>query len=175
MLGTVWLVPLKDLDDDARDIKLGDVAGMELAAGQEDFVGDPFKMMLMGLGDHSRRPYVVEADSAAVGVLTLQLGAATLAGWHDNDSAWLLRGFLIDRKQQGKGFGAGAAVAAIREARKLTARLEGAQSGVVLSVHERNEPARAAYSKAGFLEKGRYFGSASGPQWTMYREFDGLG
>ena len=173
MLDTVWLIPLKDLDDDARAIKLGDVAAMELAAGQEDFVGDPFTMMLMGLDDETRLPYVIEAAGAAVGVFTLQAGAATLAGWPDDDSAWLLRGFLIDQTSQGRGLGSLSAVAAAREAQKLTARLGGGQDGVVLSVNERNPAARAAYAKAGFLQAGRYLGGSSGPQWTMYRRFGG--
>ncbi len=173
MLETVWLIPLKDLDDDARAITLGDVAAMELAAGQEDFVGDPFKMMLMGLEDDSRRPYVIEAAGAAVGVFTLQADAATLAGWPDDDSAWLLRGFLIDQPSQGRGLGSLSAVAAAREAQRLTARLGSGQDGVVLSVNERNPAARAAYAKAGFLQTGRYLGGSSGPQWTMYRRFGG--
>ncbi|MEW1823442.1 GNAT family N-acetyltransferase [Arthrobacter sp. NPDC080031] len=171
MLETVWLIPLKDLDDDARAIKLGDVAAMELAAGQEDFVGDPFTMMLMGLEDESRLPYVIEAAGAAVGVFTLQAGAATLAGWPDDDSAWLLRGFLIDQTSQGRGLGSLSAAAAAREAQKLTGKLGGGQDGVVLSVNERNPAAQAAYAKAGFLQTGRYLGGSSGPQWTMYRRF----
>ncbi|MHC6220392.1 GNAT family N-acetyltransferase [Arthrobacter sp. MMS24-S77] len=171
MLETVWLIPLKDLDDDARAITLGDVAVMELAAGQDDFVGDPFKMMLMGLEDESRLPYVIEAAGAAVGVFTLQAGAATLAGWPDDDSAWLLRGFLIDQKCQGRGLGSLSAAAAAREAQKLTARLGGGQAGVVLSVNERNPAAKAAYANAGFVETGRYLGGSAGPQWTMYRGF----
>ncbi|MGM7774866.1 GNAT family N-acetyltransferase [Arthrobacter sp. KNU-44] len=171
MLETVWLIPLKDLDDDARTIKLGDVAEMELAAGQEDFVGDPFKMMLMGLEDESRWPYVIEAAGAAVGVFTLQSGAATLAGWDDDDSAWLLRGFLIDQARQGRGLGSLSAAAAAREALKLTARLGGGQDGVVLSVNERNPAAKAAYAKAGFLQTGKYLGGSAGPQCTMYRGF----
>ncbi len=173
MLETVWLIPLKDLDDDARAIKLGDVAAMELAAGQEDFVGDPFKMMPMGLEDESRLPYVIEAAGAAVGVFTLQAGAATLAGWPDDDSAWLLRGFLIEQTSQGRGLGSLSAVAAAREAHKLTARLGGGQAGVVLSVNERNPAARCAYEKAGYVETGRYLGGSSGPQRTMYRGFGG--
>src|SRR4030095_13428083 len=105
MPGTVWLIPLKSLEQDSVAIKLGDVVGMELAPGQDEFVGEPLKMMLIGMEDPSRLPYVIEADGAAVGVLTLQSGAASLAGWSDDDSAWLLRGFLIDRRKQGRGLG----------------------------------------------------------------------
>ncbi|WP_235835706.1 MULTISPECIES: N-acetyltransferase [Arthrobacter] len=169
---TVWLIPLKSLDDDALAITLGEAANMELAPGQESFVGDPFKMMFAGLQDESRQPYLIEAAGAAVGVLTLQSGAATLAGWSDDESAWLLRGFVIDRRCQGRGLGSAAAATAVREALKLTARLGGGQAGVVLSVNEANPAARSAYENAGFTETGRFLGGSAGPQWTMYRAFE---
>src|SRR5688572_5396804 len=116
MLPDVWLISLKDLDDDARAIHLGEVARMELGPGQDECVGDPLRMMLVGLEEESRHPYVIEANGEAVGVLTLQSGAATLAGWPDDDSVWLLRGFLIDRRRQGRGLGTAAAAAAVATA-----------------------------------------------------------
>ena len=167
----IWLIPLKSLDSDARDIKLGEVAALELAAGQEDFVGDPLKMMLAALADTSRLPYVIESNGDALGILTLQSGAASLAGWRDEDPVWLLRGFLIDRKHQGRGFGSSAAAAAVEEARKVTVRTGGGQVGVVLSVHERNHPALRAYGKAGFRDRGQYLSRSSGPQRIMYKGF----
>jgi GNAT superfamily N-acetyltransferase len=173
MLGTVWLIPLKSLDSDARAIKLGDVAGLELQVGQEEFVGDPLKMALVGLEDPSRLPYVMESAGQSVGVLTLQEGAASLAGWPDDDFAWLLRGFLVDRRWQGKGLGSLGAAAAVREARRQTALLGGAQSGVVLSVNERNQAGVRAYGNAGFNDCGRYLGGASGPQRILYQAFEG--
>lgn len=171
MLDTVWLIPLKNLDDDARAIQLGAVAGMELAEGQGEFVGDPFRMMLLGLEEEARLPYVIEAGGVGVGVLTLQAGAARLAGWPDDDSAWLLRGFLIDKKQQGRGLGTLAAAAAVEEARKLTLRLGGGQAGVVLSANERNPAGLVAYNNAGFADHGQYLGGGSGPQRIMYKAF----
>nr|WP_309930621.1 GNAT family N-acetyltransferase [Arthrobacter sp. 1088] len=170
-LASVWLIPLKMLDDDARAIQLGTVAEMALAADQTDFVGDPLRMMLISLEEESRSPYVIEANGEGVGVLTLQWGAARLAGWPDDDSAWLLRGFLIDSKSQGRGLGVLAAKAAVEEARKLTARQGGGQAGVVLSVNERNPAGLAAYAKAGFVDCGRYLGGNSGPQRIMYKAF----
>lgn len=167
----VWLIALKNLDDDARAIKLGEVAGLELGEGQRMFVGDTLRMMLMGLEEDSRFPYVVDSTGAAVGVATLQAGAARAAGWADDDSVWLLRGFLVDRRQQGKGFGAAAAAAAVREAARLTAALGGEQRGVVLSVNEANPAGQAAYRKAGFEDRGQYLGGDAGPQRIMYREF----
>ncbi|GAA3278156.1 GNAT family N-acetyltransferase [Paenarthrobacter aurescens] len=169
--GDVWLIPLKMLDDDARAIQLGAVAELAVEAQQRDFVGDPLRMMLISLEEESRFPYVIESGGAAVGVLTLQTGAATLAGWPDDVSVWLLRGFLIDSKSQGRGLGTLAARAAVEEARRLTVRLGGGQAGVVLSANERNPAALSAYSKAGFVDSGRYMGGSAGPQRTMYKAF----
>ncbi|KUM40687.1 GNAT family N-acetyltransferase [Arthrobacter sp. EpRS71] len=169
--GDVWLIPLKMLDDDARAIHLGAVAELAVEAGQRDFVGDPLRMMLISLEEESRFPYVIESGGVAVGVLTLQSGAATLAGWPDDESVWLLRGFLIDSKSQGRGLGTSAARAASEEARKLTSRLGGGQAGVVLSVNERNPAGLAAYTKAGFTDNGRYVGGTAGPQRTMVKLF----
>jgi GNAT superfamily N-acetyltransferase len=171
MSQTVWLIPLKSLDSDARDIKLGDIAALNLGPGQEKFVGEPLKMTILALEDESRLPYVIEANGEVVGVLTLQFGAASLAGWPDDDSAWLLRGFLIDRKRQGEGLGSSAAAAAVEEARKVTVRNGGGQAGVVLSVNEGNSTGLAAYARAGFVDRGRYLGGNSGPQRIMYRSF----
>ena len=167
----VWLLPLKNLDDDARAIKLGEIAELEVTEAQRRFVGEPLRMMLIGLEEESRHPIAIDANGAAVGVLTLQTGAATLAGWADDDSVWLLRGFLIDCRQQGKGLGSLAADAAVRAAAKLTAALGGEQTGVVLSVNDENPAGQAAYRKAGFEDRGRYLGGDDGPQRTMYRAF----
>ena len=171
MPDNVWLMPLQNLDDDARAIKLGEIAELEVTDAQRKFVGEPLRMMLIGLEEESRHPIAIDANGAAVGVLTLQAGAATLAGWPDDDSVWLLRGFLIDRRQQGKGLGTLAAEAAVRAAAKLTAALGGEQTGVVLSVNEENPAGQAAYRKAGFEDRGPYLGGDSGPQRTMYRPF----
>lgn len=172
---TVWLIPLKLLDEDARAIQLGEVAGLRTLPEQQDFVGDPLRMMLVALDEDSRFPYVIESGGKAVGVLTLQQGAATLAGWEDDDSAWLLRGFLIDFRCQGRGLGRQAAAAALLEARRLTVRHRSGQTGVVLSVNERNPAAQAAYVKAGFVDSGRYLGGNAGPQRIMHADFLKLG
>jgi GNAT superfamily N-acetyltransferase len=171
MAENAWLIPLKKLDDDARAVKLGEIAELEVTPEQRTFVGDPLRMMLVALEEESRYPFAVDSNGSAVGVLTLQSGAATLSGWEDDDSAWLLRGFLIDHRQQGKGLGTLAAEAAVREAARLTAALGGGQAGVVLSVNELNPAGRTAYRKAGFEDRGQYLGGGAGPQRTMYRAF----
>lgn len=171
--GPVWLIPLRDLDADARAIQLGAVAELELAPGQERFVGDPLRMALAGLAEAARRPYVIEWAGAAVGLLTLQAGAARLAGWPDDHSAWLLRGFLIDRRHQGSGLGTRAAAAAAEAAQKLTMRHQSGHSGVVLSVNEANPAGLSAYRRAGYVDCGQYTGGSAGPQRTMFRAFAG--
>lgn len=168
---SAWLLPLKNLDDDARAVKLGEIAELGVTAEQRLFVGDPLRMMLVGLEEESRYPFAIDSGGVAVGVLTLQTGAATLAGWADDDSVWLLRGFLIDRRRQGRGLGTLAADAAVGAAAKLTAALGGGQAGVVLSVNELNAAGQAAYRKAGFADRGPYLGGDAGPQRTMYRGF----
>ncbi|WP_104045326.1 GNAT family N-acetyltransferase [Arthrobacter sp. ZGTC412] len=168
---SVWLISLRDLDDDACAMQLGAVAELELGPGQEQYVGDPLRMALAGLAEDSRRPYVIESLGRAVGVLTLQAGAARLAGWPDDDSAWLLRGFLIDRRQQGKGFGPLGAAAAVAAAEKLSLRHGTGETGVVLSVNEANPAGLSAYRRAGFEDRGQYTGSPAGPQRIMFRGF----
>lgn len=128
-------------------------------------------MALAGLAEESRRPYVIESNGEAVGLLTLQAGAARLAGWPDDHSAWLLRGFLIDRRQQGKGYGPQGAAAAVAVAEKLSRRHGTAEAGVVLSVNEANPAGLSAYRRAGFEDRGQYLGGSSGPQRTMFRPF----
>lgn len=166
---SVWLISLQDLDDDARAIQLEAVAGLELWPGQDRFVGDPLRMALSGLADGSRRPYVVESAGRAVGLLTLQSAAAGLAGWPDDHSAWLLRGFLIDRREQGRGLGPLAAAAAVATARKLSVRHQTREAGVVLSVNEANLAGLTAYRRAGFVDRGQYTGGQAGPQRIMFR------
>lgn len=134
-------------------------------------MGDPLRMALAGLAEESRRPYVIESEGRAAGVLTLQHRAARLAGWPDDDSAWLLRGFLVDRRLQGRGIGRHAAIAAVAAAARLTARHRTGEAGVVLSVNEANPAGLAAYLAAGFADHGLYSGGPAGPQRIMFRSF----
>ncbi|NVM98078.1 GNAT family N-acetyltransferase [Arthrobacter sp. SDTb3-6] len=101
----------------------------------------------------------------------LHVGAATAAGWVDDDSAISLRGFLVDHRHEGHGYGTKAALAAVGLARDIAAELGLPANGVVLGVNERNGAGRAAYLKSGFVDRGRYLGGRSGPQHIMFRPF----
>ena len=102
--------------------------GWNWARASRTFVGDPLRMMLVALEEDSRFPYVIELRRRGCGRAHTPVRCGRLAGWPDDESAWLLRGFLIDRRQQGRGLGPSPRPQPSREAAKLTARLGGGQS-----------------------------------------------
>lgn len=170
----VTLQALKPAPDGERGALLAGIAALELGPGQEGFVGDPHAMAAHALKDRERHPFAITADSAepiVIGMGVLHVGAATDAGWPNADGAVLLRGFLVDHRAQGNGYGTAAAVAAIGLARELAARLALPATGVVLGVNERNAAGQAAYLKAGFTDAGRFLGGRSGPQRIMHLPF----
>ena len=67
MSGHVWLLPLKNLDDDARAVKLGEIALLELGEGQQKFVGERCGCMLITLEEDYRYPFAVDCNGTAVG------------------------------------------------------------------------------------------------------------
>jgi GNAT superfamily N-acetyltransferase len=171
---TVVLVPMRSVPDAQLDALRSGIAALELAPGQEAFVGNPVQMMQVGLDGPERHPFAIvssEPDAQVVGMGILHVGAATDAGWPDAHSAVLLRGFLVDHRQQGWGHGSAATVAAVELARGLTTELQLPAKGVVLGVNERNPAAHAAYLRAGFVDCGRFLGGRSGPQHIMYSPF----
>jgi GNAT superfamily N-acetyltransferase len=171
----VRLQLLKEMTDAGLDRALSGIAALGLLPEQLDYVGQPLSMAAASLADPTREPFTVVNDGAIVGMGTLQLDAARLAGWKDNSSAVLLRGFLIGVEHQGQGYGRLAAAACVPLAARLAAAAarpgRTAARGVVLSVNERNSYGISAYSKAGFVDRGRFQGGSAGPQRIMYRPF----
>ena len=146
---------------------------LELAPGQDAFVGDPVGMVDASLADPSRHPFAIVAGTpeAVVGMGVLHVDAATDTGWPERDSAVLLRGFLIDHRHQGLGYGRAATAAAVGLARELVRELGLPAAGVVLGVNERNAAGYVAYTNAGFEPRGTFHGGRSGPQHIMFRPF----
>ena len=101
----------------------------------------------------------------------LHVDAATDTGWPERDGAVLLRGFLIDRRHQGLGYGREATAAAVGLAQEVARELGLPATGVVLGVNERNLAGYAAYAKAGFEPRGTFHGGRSGPQHIMLHPF----
>lgn len=183
---TLRLLPLKKLSEPELDAIREGIAGLELAAGQDAFVGEPTEMVQLALQDPARHPFAVVVASAAeaavagshggsedrvVGMGVLHVGAATDTGWPDANAAVLLRGFLVDHREQGRGYGGAATRAAVELSRELVAELGLPATGVVLGVNERNTAAHAVYLNAGFVDSGRYLGGRSGPQHIMHCPF----
>lgn len=176
---TVVLLPLRQAPTSQLvELQTG-IALLELAPGQDAFVGDPVQMVQCGLEDPGRHPFAIvpsgiapDAQQASViGMGILHVDAATDAGWPDADGAVLLRGFLVDHRHQGLGYGRAATLAAVELAKELVQELQLPAKGVVLGVNERNTVARSAYLKAGFVDHGRYLGSRSGAQHIMFKAF----
>jgi GNAT superfamily N-acetyltransferase len=169
--GTVTLHPLKPAHGPAPEGLLAGVAGLELDPGQDAFVGEPTTLVAKAMADPQRHPFAIVADNDVVGFGTLHVNAATDTGWPDSHTAVLLRGFLVDRRRQGLGYGTAATLAAVDLAEALAAELGLPATGVVLGVNELNLAGQAAYTKAGFIDAGQFLGGRSGPQRIMFRPF----
>lgn len=184
----IELIFLRPDDSPHLDVQqllaLGEAARLlTLLPGQEAFVGAAPQILEVGLVDPERHPFVVVAtpgfnsqgdgtgEGAVVGLGVLHVNAATSVDWPEDESAVLLRGFLMGAKSQGQGFGRRATEAAVGAAMKLASRLNLPAEGVVLGVNERNVAGLKAYSNAGFLDHGQYLGGRSGPQRIMFKPF----
>lgn len=165
------LEPIKCAPLAASEALQTGVAALELSAGQDAFVGVPAALLATALVDPARHPMAIVADGDVVGFCILHVNAAMDAGWRDADSAVLLRGFMIDRRRQGRGYGTMATLAAVERAELLARELALPAKGVVLGVNERNVAGQVAYGRAGFTDSGQYLGGRSGPQRTMYKAF----
>ncbi|AIX99743.1 hypothetical protein ART_0145 [Arthrobacter sp. PAMC 25486] len=171
---SVTLVPVEQASEPARSTLLAGISALELAPDQEGFVGEPWPMAEKALDDPRRHLFAIIVPGPVlkvVGMGILHVGAATDTSWPDDDSAVLLRGFLIDRRAQGLGYGTEATMAAVELAHSLVAELQLPALGVVLSVDERNVAGQHAYRKAGFMDRGRHLGGRSGPRRILYSPF----
>lgn len=157
---------------EARRLLAG-IAALELAPGQDEFVGEPQYLSALAMAHADRHLFVVEsaAGTGVVGMGVLHFGGAADVGQNDVLSAVLLRGFLIDHRHQGLGYGSKATAAAFELARALAAELQPTATGLVLGVNESNAAGFAAYRKAGFADVGVYRGGRTGPQRVMRRQF----
>lgn len=167
----VQLLDIRELGPGALERELERIGRLELAPGQDVYVGDAAEMTTRGLETAGRHPFSIVAGQETVGVGTLHVGAATDAGWPDDDGAVLLRGFLIDRGHQGLGYGSMAARCAVALAAGLARRLDVPAAGVVLGVNELNLAGIKAYERAGYADRGRFLGGRSGPQRIMFAPF----
>lgn len=171
---SVSLLPITTVPEPVRSTLLAGISALELMPGQEEFSGEPRPLMAKALTDPQRHLFAITAPGVVpkvVGMGVLHVGAATDAGWFDDDSAILLRGFVVDRREQGLGYGRAAAMAAFELAHGMATELALPALGLVLGVNDGNVAGLHAYARAGFGDRGQYLGGRSGPQRVMYRPF----
>jgi ribosomal protein S18 acetylase RimI-like enzyme len=142
------------------------VRRLQVAPSQAAYVGDPAFNLANALQDLHGEAMAILAGDQVIGFYRLDFSPCAITGIRHAVASVGIRAFLIDRRQQGRGAGAAAAIAlctdlALRHPRRRLA---------VLAVHCRNRAAVATYRKAGFVDTGRWLGGGiAGPQHVMLR------
>jgi diamine N-acetyltransferase len=114
------------------------VEALELAAGQEDLVATNLESLEEADEDPCARPRAIYADDRLVGFLMYDTP--------DEGLVTIYR-FMIDRREQGKGYGRRALVVALEEIRAM-----GGAREVSICYMPENVGARHLYRSAGFDE-----------------------
>lgn len=130
-------VHLEPVDRSNRDA----VIALELAPDQHDYVDDNASSLKEAKRDSDARPRAVVASGRVVGFLMYD--ATT-----DEGEALIYR-FMIDHREQGRGYGRAALNALLTELRTL-----GHVKDVVVCYMPENVGARHLYLTAGFVEEG---------------------
>jgi GNAT superfamily N-acetyltransferase len=143
------------------------VGALEVGPGQDAYVGSPRFNVVNTLADPRSEGMVVVLGETAIGSYRLDFSPNAITGQRYAAASVGLRAFLIDRRYQGRGLGARAALAMCEDlpARHADRRV------LLLAVHCRNRAAVATYRHAGFIDTGRCLaGGRAGPQHLMLRE-----
>jgi RimJ/RimL family protein N-acetyltransferase len=131
---------------------------------QYDFVGRIAASLPDAEACEGSEAMVILGDGEPIGFYRVELYARSIAGIDFARVTLGLRSFFIDARWQGRGLGAVALDAAMRD----IARRHPTAQDVVLTVNIRNTPALALYRRYGFRETGGlYHGGRSGPQHLM--------
>lgn len=117
-----------------------DVLALEVAPGQEDFLATNAESLKEARSDRDARPRAVLADGRVVGFLMYDAPKG-------DDEALIYR-FMIDRREQGKGYGKAALLALLDEIRGL-----GHVRTVLVLYMPENDGARRLYHSVGFVDK----------------------
>ncbi len=116
------------------------VLALELAEEQRDFLADNAYSLREARRDKDARPRAVTLDGRVIGFLMYDAS--------NGDEALLYR-FMIDRREQGRGYGRAALAALLDEIRAL-----GHVHDVLVGYMPQNEGARRLYQSAGFVDEG---------------------
>lgn len=112
--------------------------------------------------------HVIKHDDQMIGCFKIDIAYADDYDFSTKGSIGL-RTFLIDSKQQGRGFGTLAVKALFPYLKENYANYP----RIYLTVNAKNPAAYTCYRKAGFHETGgHYLGGAAGPQHIMYWDIE---
>ncbi|RDZ26806.1 GNAT family N-acetyltransferase [Lysobacter silvisoli] len=142
------------------------VRALEVAPEQIQYVGDT----AFNLDDTRRDPHseamAVLAGERVIGFYRLDFRAEAVGGRAFDEPSVGLRAVVIDRREQGRGYGAAAMDACAEDLQRRHPQLR----LLALTVNCRNHAAIAAYRRSGFADTGElYLGGQAGPQHLMLR------
>lgn len=125
---------------------------------------------MLAVGDGATEDYAIRAGGRVVGFFRLDFDPPRVSRYAGEGCFCGLRGYLIGRGYQRRGYGR----AAIPAIRSLMRERHPDVEQLVLTVNRRNAAAISTYLKAGFHDTGRlYHGGASGPQHVFALPLNG--
>jgi RimJ/RimL family protein N-acetyltransferase len=142
------------------------VLALEPHPGQERFSGAPAETLPAAEADPHRHPVAVLEDGVPVGYFALDAGP-DVSLYLSAPGTLGFRGFLIDRRHQGRGL----ATAALAQLPAYVAEHHPWARRLALTVNVTNPAAIRVYRRAGFEDTGRmYHGGRFGPQHVLVME-----
>jgi RimJ/RimL family protein N-acetyltransferase len=145
------------------------VRALQVSAAQRDYVGDAAFNLSQAQADPLSEAMAILADDAVIGFYRLDFAPNAVAGRAFGTPSVGLRAFLLDRAQQGRGYGTRAMLALCDDLRRRHPQ----RRLLVLMVNCRNRAAVAAYRKAGCVDTGELHpGGRAGPQHLMLRALE---
>ncbi|SDC46759.1 GNAT family N-acetyltransferase [Shouchella lonarensis] len=130
---------------------------------QLEFTELPGESLKKCLEDKDRFPVVVTYLGHAVGFFVMSIGEAVKV-YSDNEQAVLLRAYLINLPEQGKGF-------AVQSIKKLALFVQchfPLKNEIVLAVNKRNTGAQKVYKRGGFIDTGKRVIGPKGLQYIFH-------
>jgi len=144
-------------------------AALQVTPEQRAYVGDPAVNVVDTLRDPRSEGMAILCGDLLVGSYRLDFSPNAITGRPYAPASVGLRAFLIDHRQQRRGFGVRAAIALCED----LARRHPQRRVLLLAVHGRNRAGIATYRKAGFVDTGTWLaGGRAGPQQLMLRALD---
>ncbi|SEO08052.1 diamine N-acetyltransferase [Amphibacillus marinus] len=125
-------------------------ANLTVSEAQENFVAANWYSLLEAKYEPNRLPFGIYDNEELVGFLMFSYHPAD--EYYDKDSWWIER-FMLDQKQQRKGYGTKALKVAINDFKQTNPDKE-----LRISAEPANDIAITLYEKQGFTKTGEYVG-----------------